>query len=109
MEKLKSMATSNIKFTGFLSPDEVHKYMRYAKGFIFPSEEDFGILPVEAQACGTPVIAYGSGGALETVVPLNDKSNNKIPTGVFFNEQTKDSLINAIDYFEKNINEFDAK
>ncbi len=70
-------------------PDEVIKE-HYAKcrAFIFPGEEDFGITPLEAQASGRPVIAYGKGGALETVIEGK--------TGLFFKEQTKDSLKDAI-------------
>ena len=60
------------------------KYMQKAKAFVFAAEEDFGIVPIEAQACGTPVIAYGKGGALETIL---DKK-----TGLFFKEQTVSSI-----------------
>ena len=74
--------------------------MQKAKAFVFAAEEDFGIVPVEIQACGTPVIAYNKGGALETVVPNE--------TGIFFNEQTVESLINVINYFEKNVDKFNA-
>ncbi len=74
--------------------------MQRGKAFIFAAEEDFGILPVEAQACGTPVIAYGKGGALETVI------ENK--TGIFFKEQTVESLIEAVKVFEKDEDRFDC-
>ncbi len=70
-----------------------------AKAFIFPAFEDFGILPVEAQSCGTPVIAFQKGGVLETVI------ENK--TGVFFPKQTVESIIDAISYFEKKQDTFD--
>jgi glycosyltransferase involved in cell wall biosynthesis len=89
--KLKMTARKNIKFLGRKDDETVRKYMRGAKAFIFPGEEDFGITPVEAQACGTPVIAFGKGGALETVTEK---------TGIFFNEQTADSLNSAIGIFE---------
>jgi glycosyltransferase involved in cell wall biosynthesis len=93
-KKIKHIATDNIVLLGY-QPFEVLKYyLSTAKAFIFAAEEDFGILPVEAQACGTPVIAYGKGGVTETVL------ENK--TGVFFNEQTAESLINAINRFENN-------
>lgn len=92
-EKLESMANSNIKFLG-RQPDEVIKdYYAKCRAFIFPGEEDFGITPLEAQASGRPVIAYGKGGALETVV------ENK--TGVFFENQTAEDLLSAIEKFEK--------
>lgn len=88
LEYLKSIAKPNVKIMG-RQPDEVIKE-HYAKcrAFIFPGEEDFGITPLEAQASGRPVIAYGKGGALETVIEGK--------TGLFFKEQTKDSLKDAI-------------
>ena len=70
--------------------------MQRAKAFVFAAEEDFGIIPVEAQACGTPVIAYGKGGALETVIGLDSEK----PTGVFFKEQTVENICKAIYIFE---------
>ncbi len=91
--KIKNIATKNIEVKGFVSKSDLIKYMQRAKGFIFPAEEDFGIIPVEAQACGTPVIAYGKGGCLETII------ENK--TGVFFHNQTEKSLTEAIINFEK--------
>lgn len=98
-EKIKEKAGSNISLLGF-APDEVLKdKMQHAKAFVFAAEEDFGIIPVEAQACGTPVIAYGRGGALETVRAIGRDSQ---PTGVFFKEQTVDSLKAAIEKFEDN-------
>lgn len=91
-DKLKSRAKDNIKFVGEVSDEEKNRYLGGAKAFIFPQEEDFGISPVEAMACGRPVIAYKSGGALETVI------ENK--TGVFFDEQTWESLVEAVLKFE---------
>ncbi|WP_195972832.1 glycosyltransferase family 4 protein [Clostridium thermobutyricum] len=92
-EKLQAMAKDNIKFLG-RQPDEVIKeYYSKCRAFIFPGEEDFGITPLEAQASGRPVIAFGKGGALETVIDR--------VTGVFFKEQTKESLIEAINIFLK--------
>lgn len=90
--KLKRLAKSNVTFLGRLSDEEIKKYYAEAKAFIFPGEEDFGITPVEAQASGTPVIAYGKGGVTETV-----RDNL---TGVLFYNQTKESLIDAIKKFE---------
>lgn len=94
---------STITFTGRISDDEVHSYLVRCRALIFCAEEDFGIIPVEAQACGRPVIAYGKGGALETVVEKK--------TGVFFGEQTVESLCDAISQFEalEQKNAFDAK
>ncbi|RNC90843.1 MAG: glycosyltransferase family 4 protein [Synechococcus sp. YX04-3] len=101
---LKNMATSNVKFIGFQNPEVVMKYLSRARALIFPSEEDFGIVPLEAQATGTPVIAYGKGGILDTVIPHQESSLS--PTGVFFYEQNHKSLVSAISYFEDNIDDF---
>jgi glycosyltransferase involved in cell wall biosynthesis len=107
MEKIKSKAGSNTIFPGFLPPAEVKKYLAKAKAFIFPSEEDFGIVPVEAQACGTPVIAFGQGGALETVIPPNADLNHA-PTGLFFYKQNADAIIAAVKEFESKQSLYDA-
>ena len=90
---------SNIKLMGYQPFSVLKDHMQRAKAFVFAAEEDFGITPVEAQACGTPVIAYGRGGALETVRGLNIKDK---PTGIFFDKQNKNCLIKAINYFEDN-------
>ncbi|NHC38078.1 glycosyltransferase family 4 protein [Scytonema millei VB511283] len=86
--RLESPAKKNIKFLGRQSDDMIVDYMQRCRGFIFPGEEDFGIAPVEAMACGKPVIAYKKGGAIETVV--------EGVTGIFFVEATADSLNEAI-------------
>jgi glycosyltransferase involved in cell wall biosynthesis len=97
MAKIKAKAGSNIEILGY-QPDEVMQdYMRRAKAFVFAAEEDFGITPVEAQASGTPVIAFGKGGVLETIRPYGEKN----ATGVFFAEQTAESLIKAVRHFDK--------
>lgn len=93
-EKIKRVAGENIEFLGFVSDDEMRSLMTNAKAFVFAANEDFGIIPLEAQACGTPVIAYGRGGALETVV------HGK--TGIHFTEQNQESLTDAIQSFEDN-------
>lgn len=92
-EKLMSLANENITFLGRQPDDVVKKYMSECKALLYPGEEDFGIVPVEAQACGRPVIAYGKGGVLDSVVPEK--------TGVFFKEQSVESLKEAILKFEK--------
>jgi glycosyltransferase involved in cell wall biosynthesis len=71
---------------------------------LFPAEEDFGIVPLEAQACGAPVIAFGKGGALETIQPLGDSPR---PTGVFFFEQQVDAVVSALEEFERHRDRFD--
>ena len=96
MEKAKELATANITLMGYQSFAVLLHHMQRAKAFVFAAEEDFGIAPIEAQACGTPVIAYGRGGVLETVRGLDHPE----PTGVFYAEQTPESLIAAIDQFE---------
>jgi glycosyltransferase involved in cell wall biosynthesis len=90
--KLQNMAPPNVHIKSALSDAEVASHLSLARGFIFAAEEDFGIAPVEAQASGTPVIAYGRGGALESVVSGK--------TGLFFNEQTVESLVEAVQGFE---------
>jgi glycosyltransferase involved in cell wall biosynthesis len=110
MAKLKSKAGDNVDFLGFSPPAVVHDYVSRAKAFIFPSEEDFGILPVEAQASGTPVIAFGSGGALETVVGLGTPAAaQQKPTGVFFSEQSVESLTQAVEFFENHSEAFSPR
>jgi glycosyltransferase involved in cell wall biosynthesis len=99
MYKIKPNATGNIEILGYQNNDIMQEYMRNAKAFVFAAEEDFGITPVEAQACGTPVIAFGKGGALETVVSIQEAN----PTGVFFQKQTVPSIIEAIETFESKI------
>lgn len=106
MNYLKAMSAINIEFIGFQNPQTVHHYLSRARALIFPSEEDFGIVPLEAQASGTPVIAFGKGGILDTVVPYPSQLEN--PTGVFFNSQDHLSLIEAVNNFERNIQHFDS-
>ncbi|NGD58318.1 glycosyltransferase family 4 protein [Klebsiella quasipneumoniae] len=96
MAKIKSKAKSNIEILGYQPDSVMLEHMQNAKAFVFAAEEDFGITPVEAQACGTPVVAFGKGGSLETVRPYGvDK-----PTGVFFDEQSVPSLVKAINFFD---------
>jgi glycosyltransferase involved in cell wall biosynthesis len=92
-ERFKASIPENITMTGSLSSEEVESYAKKAKAFIQVGIEGFGIAPLEAQACGTPVIAYGRGGVLETVIENQ--------TGIFFDQQTVESLNQAIDKFEK--------
>jgi glycosyltransferase involved in cell wall biosynthesis len=93
MKKLKEKAKNNIEFKGYLFPDKSKIYLEKAKAFVFCGEEDFGIALLEPQVCGTPVIAYASGGALDTVI------HNE--TGILFKNQTQSSLTKAITLFEK--------
>lgn len=101
LEELKTIAKDNVKFLGFVSNEEREKQVQEAKGFLYPQLEDFGLTAVEANAAGTPVIAYGKGGALDTIIDGK--------TGVYFSEQTLDSLVDAIKRFEKmNLNAEDC-
>lgn len=94
-EKIARKAGSNVTLMGYQPFAVLKSHMQRAKGFVFAAEEDFGITPLEAQACGTPVIAFGKGGSLETVRSTGDK-----PTGVHFAAQTVASLKDAVARFE---------
>lgn len=98
MPKLRALATSNVTLMGYQPFEELKSYMQRARAFVFAAEEDFGITPVEAQACGTPVIAYGKGGSLETV---RENSDPSIATGIWFGDQTPDAIVGAIERFEE--------
>ncbi|MBI4363701.1 MAG: glycosyltransferase [Candidatus Doudnabacteria bacterium] len=91
-EKLRAMARSNIEFLGRISDEELRRRYSEAQAFIFPAEEDAGIMPLEAMACGTPAIAYKAGGVLESI--------KEGVTGVFFDKQTSESLKQAIQHFD---------
>lgn len=93
LSHLKKIAGPTINFVGPVSDQQLLEAYKHAKAVIFPQVEDYGLVPIEAQACGTPVIAYGKGGALETIVPNQ--------TGVFFSQQNPQSLIQAVEKFEK--------
>jgi len=98
-KKLKKMAKPNIKFVGWQEAENLKQFYAGAKAFIFPGEEDFGITPVEAQASGTPVIGFGRGGLLETVVEGK--------TGFFFYKQDHNDLIDIVEDFESKPDMFD--
>jgi glycosyltransferase involved in cell wall biosynthesis len=97
MQKIRAKAAPNVEVMGYQPFAVLKDRMRRAKAFVFAAEEDFGISVVEAQACGTPVIAFGKGGALETV---RDFTQSR-PTGLFFDEQSTDAIIAAVDAFER--------
>lgn len=99
--KVRSKAAKNITLLGYKASGELRDYMQRAKAFVFAAGEDFGIAPVEAQACGTPVIAYGKGGVLETCIDGK--------TGVFFKEQTSESLKAGVKRFVEMEDTFDPK
>ncbi len=102
--KIRAKAGANVTFLGFAQTDVLRDHLQRARAFVFAAEEDFGISPVEAQACGTPVIAYGKGGALETIVPLEDPIGPGLSppaTGIFFYEQTVPAIVSAVQRFEE--------
>ena len=92
-KRLQMLSGSKIEFLGWQSDEVIRDHMRRCRALLFPGEEDFGIVPVEAQACGAPVIAFGRGGATETIVDG--------VTGTFFEEQSVDSLAEAMESFER--------
>ncbi len=94
--RIRTKGGPNIQFLGQQPFEVLRDHLRRARAFVFAAEEDFGILPLEAQACGTPVLAYGRGGALETIRDMSESE----PTGIFFREQTVRSLQNAVERFE---------
>ncbi|MGB9589473.1 MAG: glycosyltransferase, partial [Candidatus Hydrothermia bacterium] len=99
MRAIKSLANSNIELLGRLSDQELAEYVSRARAFVYTAEEDFGIVPVEAQASGIPVIAFGKSGVSESVIEGK--------TGVLFEEQNVASLIGAVQRFIKNEDRFD--
>lgn len=97
-KRIEEIAGKNVKLLGYQPFAVLKDHMQRAKAFVFAAEEDFGITPVEAQASGTPVIAYGKGGTRETVRGLGE---DEAPTGVFFARQEKDAIVEAVRYFEQ--------
>jgi glycosyltransferase involved in cell wall biosynthesis len=105
--RLRSIAGPTIEFLGHLSIEDLWGTYAHARALLFAAEEDFGMVPLESQACGRPVIAFGKGGALETVVARNSPTPGQLPgaslaTGVFFYEQTPEAVMEAIQDFEAN-------
>lgn len=92
LEAYRKLAKDNVSVMGYQPFDVLKDKMQHAKAFVFAADEDFGMIPIEAQSCGTPVIAYGHGGSLETV--------NGGKTGLFFNEQTPEAIVEAVNKFE---------
>jgi glycosyltransferase involved in cell wall biosynthesis len=104
-QELEAMAPANVSFVGYKSDEALKDYLQRANALLFAAEEDFGILPVEAQACGTPVIAFGRGGVLETVLGLETAT----PTGLFFPRQEPADVVEAIRSFLANRSRFTAE
>ena len=108
LKNLKSIAGPTVEFAGYISERKLADLYARCRAFLFAPEEDFGIVPVEAQSYGRPVVACGRGGARETIIPLGDHSGRS-PTGVFFYEHTVDSVAKAILEFEAAEAGFDPK
>ncbi len=124
-KRLRQLAGPSVELLGWQSDSVIRQHYARCKALLFPGEEDFGIVPLEAMACGKPVIAYAGGGALETVVSLMPREpsvrrdsavgmppkagDEHDPTGVFFDEQTPESLVDAIEIFERHRNRFDPE
>ncbi|MFQ5899768.1 MAG: glycosyltransferase, partial [Candidatus Methylomirabilia bacterium] len=105
--RLRALAGPTVELVGWRSDGEVAELYARCRALLFPPVEDFGIVPLEAMASGRPVIAFGQGGALETVVPFDGEA--ELPTGIFFSEQSVESLVEAIRRFEASAHRFDPK
>jgi glycosyltransferase involved in cell wall biosynthesis len=103
--RLQRLAGPTVRLVGWQTNETIRDHLRRCRALIFPGLEDFGIVPLEAQACGTPVIAFGQGGATETVLPADE---DNVGTGVFFREQTLESLRRAIQWLDEHPKLFDA-
>jgi glycosyltransferase involved in cell wall biosynthesis len=107
LDEIRKLAKSNIQVLGWQPHNVVKEYITKAKAFVYAACEDFGIALVEAQACGTPVIAYGKGGALETVKDIREYPQNG--TGLFFKSQQVEALVEAVGAFEKFQTQIDSE
>jgi len=99
-KKLEPLAKSNVTFLGWQTDEVLREHYRSCRALVFPGEEDFGVTPVEAMACGAPVIAYGAGGVTETVLDM-DGVNPAGPTGLWYRPQTAEALAEAVCRFEQ--------
>jgi glycosyltransferase involved in cell wall biosynthesis len=102
--RVRARGKPNVQFLGQQPFEGLRDHLRRARAFVFAAEEDFGIAPLEAQACGTPVIAFGRGGVRETIFDLESAA----PTGVFFAEQSVESVVQAVERFEREGQEISA-
>ncbi len=107
LQKLQQIAKPNVRILGYQSDTVVQDYLSRARAFVYAACEDFGIVLVEAQACGTPVIAYGVGGAAETVLDIRTHGENG--TGILFGTQTPAAIITAVAMFETYRQQFQAE
>jgi glycosyltransferase involved in cell wall biosynthesis len=102
-DRLKQLAGPTIEFLGWQKDEVLRDHLRRCRALLFPGEEDFGIVPVEANACGGPVVAFARGGATETVVPLSQPD----PTGEWFEDQTVESLVASLERLERDADRLD--
>ena len=108
--RLERSAGSTVEFLGWVDDSALAALYGYCQALIFPGEEDFGIVPLEAQACGRPIIAYEKGGALETVIPATaNAEGGESPTGIFFSHQTPEALTRAVELFQRMQSRFEPK
>jgi glycosyltransferase involved in cell wall biosynthesis len=105
-KRLRDAAGSTVEFLGWQPDTVIRDHYRRCRALLFPGEEDFGIVPVEAQACGAPVIAFGRGGATETVIPPGGPAE---PTGFWFEDQSVDCLASAVEHFEAEEGRWDTR
>ena len=105
LARLKRLADEHVEFVGWASDEVIRRHLRQCRALLFPPNEDFGIVPLEAQACGTPVIAYHDGGATETILDIRSGPGG---TGWFFDEQTPTALAHTIERFESEGERFSA-
>jgi glycosyltransferase involved in cell wall biosynthesis len=103
--KIQKLCGGNVTWLGYQTDEVLRDYLQRARAFLFAAREDFGILPVEAQACGTPVIAFGEGGATETVLGQESET----PTGVLFYAQTTEAICGAVREFERHMDSFSSE
>ena len=117
-EQIRKMTKKHVQCIGWQSSESLREYYQGCNALIFPGEEDFGIVPLEAQACGKPVIAFAKGGVLETVRGVHPRYDATMesthrqfetPTAVFFTKQTTESLMDAVRFFENHKNLFDPR
>ena len=111
--ELERNAPDNVQFVGRVSDAKLHTLYAKCQALLYPQEEDFGIVAVEAQAAGRPVIAFGRGGSLDTVRPISAPESadepNPFASGIFFQQQSPDAMVAAIQEFEVQAEKFDPK
>jgi glycosyltransferase involved in cell wall biosynthesis len=101
--RLSALAGPAVDFLGWQTDEVIRDHLRRCRALLFPGEEDFGLVPVEAMACGTPVVAFGRGGVTETVIPLGGRRE---PTGLFFEDQSETALAEAVCRLEAHLSDF---